>query len=437
MKFVEGDSLANHPAGEARVEVAGLIEVARAVHHAHHHGILHRDLKPSNVLIDTQGTWFVTDFGLAKRLADTDQSLTEAGQVLGTPRYMSPEQAAGRKDLTVAADVYSLGVILYERLTGKAPFTGDDILMLLRQVREDEPMRPTTIQPGVDRDLETIVLKCMEKEEANRYASAASLADDLERWRSGEPITARPVPAWERARIWARRRPALAALLGVSIVAALALVGVGVGLWYNERLQRALRQSREQRAEAERQRQRAEQQERISRRYWYASDLNWAQRNHGRGQLERAMALLDRQRPGPGQPDLRGFEWYYLRRLCRAREASPTTYAAEVGAVAFSPDGTKLAVSSADPFRPGGPGQVFLCDLAARRSRSLSAGSSGAIPTLAFSPDGLSLAAGTRSRGVIIWNVATGAETTIQRSEERRVGKECMPVCRSRWSPYH
>ncbi len=413
MKFVEGDSLAKHPAGAARAEVAGLIEVARAVHHAHQHGVLHRDLKPSNVLVDSRGTWYVTDFGLAKRLAGAEHSLTESGQVLGTPRYMAPEQAAGRKDLTVAADVYSLGVILYERPHRQGAFAGDDILNLLRQVREAEPTRPSSIRPGLDRDLETIVLKCMEKEEANRYGSADSLADDLERWRSGEPITARPVPAWERAQKWARRRPALASLVAVSIVAALALVGVGVGLWYNERLQRALRQSRQQHAEGERQRQRAEQHERISRRYWYASDLNWAQRNQGRGQLRPAMALLDRQRPGPGQPDLRGFEWYYLCRLCRAQEAIPTTYAAEVGAVAFSPDGTKLAVSSADPFRPGGPGQVFLCDLGARRSRSLSAGFSGAVPTLAFSPDGLSLAAGTRSRGVIIWNVDTGTEKTI------------------------
>jgi serine/threonine-protein kinase len=113
MKFVEGTALAGHPRGDLRTEVAGLISVARAVHHAHQHGVLHRDLKPSNVLVDPQGIWFVTDFGLAKRLAGADRSLTDPGQILGTPRYMAPEQAAGRKDLTVAADVYSLGVILY------------------------------------------------------------------------------------------------------------------------------------------------------------------------------------------------------------------------------------------------------------------------------------------------------------------------------------
>ena len=130
MRFVEGTSLARLPRGDVRTEVAKLVEVVRAVHHAHQHRVLHRDLKPSNVLVDMQGTRFVTDFGLAKRLSDVDRSLTATGQLVGTPRYMAPEQSFGRKDLTVAADVYSLGVILYERLTGQTPFTGDDVLKL-------------------------------------------------------------------------------------------------------------------------------------------------------------------------------------------------------------------------------------------------------------------------------------------------------------------
>ena len=191
MKFVEGISLAKHPRSDPRREVEGLVDVARAVHHAHQRGVLHRDLKPSNVLVDSQGSAVevrVTDFGLAKRLAAGDGSFTETGHVLGTPKYMAPEQAAGRKDLTVEADVYSLGVILYERLTGQTPFAGDNALTLLRQARESEPPRPSSIRPGLDRDLETVVLKCLEKEPARRYASAEALADDLDRWLRGEPI---------------------------------------------------------------------------------------------------------------------------------------------------------------------------------------------------------------------------------------------------------
>jgi hypothetical protein len=225
MKFVEGTSLAGHPRGELRTEVAGLVDVARAVHHAHQRGVLHRDLKPSNVLVDSQGTRLVTDFGLAKRLASGDGSMTETGQVLGTPKYMAPEQAAGRKDLTVVADVYSLGVILYERLTGQTPFTGENALTLLRQARESEPPRPSTIRPSLDRDLETVVLKCLEKEPPRRYTSAEALADDLDRWVKGMPIQARPVGRLEKAWLWARRNPQMAAAGGFAVVA---LVGIAV-----------------------------------------------------------------------------------------------------------------------------------------------------------------------------------------------------------------
>jgi eukaryotic-like serine/threonine-protein kinase len=162
MRFIEGTSVTRRPRADAREEARLVATVARAVHHAHQHGILHRDLKPSNILVDLAGTPLVADFGLAKRV-DAEGSLTESGALVGTPRYMAPEQAAGWKDLTVAADVYSLGVVLYERLTGQTPFTGDTPLEILRQVRETEPPRPSSITPGLDRDLETICLKCLER----------------------------------------------------------------------------------------------------------------------------------------------------------------------------------------------------------------------------------------------------------------------------------
>src|SRR5262249_19578416 len=148
----------------------------------------------------------VADFGLAKRV-DAERSLTESGAIVGTLRYMAPEQAAARKDLTVAADVYSLGVVVYERLTGQTPFTGQGELEVLRQVQEAEPPRPSSITPGLNRDLETICLKCLEKDPTKRYNSAEALADDLERWLRGEPIHARPVGQAERLWRWCQRNP--------------------------------------------------------------------------------------------------------------------------------------------------------------------------------------------------------------------------------------
>jgi len=224
MKYVEGTTLARAPRQSARAEVARLLGVARAVHFAHQRGILHRDLKPSNVLIDSTGMPFAADFGLAKR-AGADASLTETGQAVGTPRYMAPEQAASHKDLTVAVDIYSLGVVLYERLTGRPPFLGDNILEVLRQVRETDPPRPASIVPGLDRSLETICLKCLEKDPGRRYTSGEALADDLDRWLKGEPIAARPVGRLQKTWLWVRRNPALATACGL---AAAGLVAVAM-----------------------------------------------------------------------------------------------------------------------------------------------------------------------------------------------------------------
>jgi tRNA A-37 threonylcarbamoyl transferase component Bud32 len=250
MRFYDGGNLASalpalrkNPQAAARL----LATVARAVHHAHQHGILHRDIKPANILLDAEGQPHVTDFGLAKRF-EGDSRLTQSGAVMGTPSYIPPEQASGKRgQVSTASDVYSLGAILYEALTGRPPFQAETVAETLVQVLEHEADRPTAIDPRIDRDLETICLKCLQKEPGERYHSAAALADDVDRWLRGDPIEARPATPLERMRKWARRRPAIVALLG--LVAGITLVSfvTVVSLW-----REAVRQQHLARTEATR-----------------------------------------------------------------------------------------------------------------------------------------------------------------------------------------
>lgn len=236
MEFVEGGSLAQRLDGRPRPPteaVAHITTLARAIHAAHAGGIMHRDLKPANILVTSDGTLKIADFGLARRSDQPDLSgpLTIAGVHLGTPSYMSPEQATGAAtEFCPLVDIYALGAILYELLTGRPPFRGESTAETERQVVFDEPVPPTRLSPTVPRDLETICLKCLQKDPKRRYGSAADLADDLDRFSRGDPIFARPIGISERVMKWCRRKPGAAAAIAISVCTIAAAIAGGITL---------------------------------------------------------------------------------------------------------------------------------------------------------------------------------------------------------------
>ena len=344
MGFVEGQSLAQKLVVAPLLprEAASLMMlIAEAIAYAHQRGVIHRDLKPANIMVDRDGNPRVTDFGLAKKVQG-DSDLTGFGQIMGSPSYMPPEQARGnRGDVGPTADVYALGATLYALVTGRPPFQAASAMDTLTQVINDEPVPPRQLNASIPRDLETICLKCLEKELERRYPSAAALADDLGCWLRGEPILARPVGGMERVLKWTRRRPLAATLAVVSLLASLSTVGLIVAWRYNGQLRQARDGERVQR-------ERAESRDRQARSYWYAADIGLSQRMWESGRATEAVALLERQVPKPGGEDLRGFEWFYLRRLYGSAIAhfqalTPAEFSEMQ--LCYSPDGRSLYAS--------------------------------------------------------------------------------------------
>jgi WD40 repeat protein/serine/threonine protein kinase len=389
-------------------EAAGLIAtLAQAVAHAHERGVLHRDLKPSNVLLQGPGAPDpsseealpladlqprITDFSLAW-LADGEGPKTRSGIPIGSPPYMAPEQAEGRlQAIGPRTDVYGLGCILYEVLIGRAPFSGASQLETLRQVLTDEPIPPRRHRKEIPIPLEAIVLKCLEKDAARRYAGARELADDLARFRAGEPTKARPPGSWEIIRRRARRHSAALLVLAMGLVLLATLLSSG--FWIKTRLDQDRRDSI-RRAEEARLRGQAE------RQAQYVADIRRVNSLIEDHNTPRALELLRRQRPRPGEQDRRGFAWRYLRGRADTSRRTLRGFTDQVYWVEFSPRGDLLAATGKD-------GSVRIWDTTTWRLICAFTASPTEVNAGAFAPDGKILATVGDEGKLKLWELATG-----------------------------
>jgi WD40 repeat protein len=397
------------------------LQVAQALAYAHAHGIIHRDIKPANLLLDTSGVLWVSDFGLVKT---QDPALTDTGDLVGTLRYMAPERFRGECD--ALADVYALGLTLYELLVLRPAFDGKDRLHLAEQIGCQEPARLRALDPRIPRDLETILMKAIEKDPKRRYASAEDMAEDLRRYLADEPIKARRIGPLERLGRWGRRNPLVAGLsTAVVLIAAIGFAGVFGQMQVaqaNERqasanaakAEKKEQEANQQRDEAQRQRdevralnEKLQAKEAQLQRTLYAAHMNLAQHVWDAGGIERVRELLELHRPKAGETDLRHFEWHYLNRLCHA--GLLTLKAGAVNSVAFSPDGKRVAISSDGRGGPPvpGPGEVKVWD--AQTGQELLTIKGGGWHG-AYSPDGKRLASACFDNTVKVWDAQTGQE---------------------------
>lgn len=421
MDYVAGPSLAGilREGSCAPCRAARLLKtVAEVIHYAHEQGVLHRDLKPGNVLIAVGDQPRVTDFGLAKSLLDSAsrEELTESGQILGTPSYMSPEQAAGRHQLVgVSSDIYSLGAILYACLCGRAPFVGESAVATLRQVIDHEPPPVQALNPSVPKDLEKICLKCLSKEPHRRYGTAQELADDLGRFLEGRAVLARPCSRASKAWRWVKRNPAVAALAVLSVM--LLLSGTAVSTYFA--IEAAYRADDAERAtdDALDAMKEAESNARVARaaesRAAAQAEVAQTERKRALWQTYRARLqpmrqawldqefghlhrLLDDSTPAEAEPDYRGWEWYFLKDEVKRRFVTIVPESSRFVHAQWSSEGMYLALRRADGAIEIRDGSTYslTCTLPGSQQKMI-----------AWHPKQPLLAAAAGSRDIEIWDV--------------------------------